>query len=1331
MILIPSVRRGVNRDSGSSVTFLKLPWKLRKARTYTEAIESACGGLFTQPMKFRTILTLLPAVASAAGPASDPAFFENHIRPVLVTECIECHGAEKQKGDLRLDYRDGWKKGGESGAVIIPGDPSKSLFMRAIRHEELDMKMPSKRPKLSDATIAHFEQWIAAGAVDPRNEPSKERPVVPWERLAAERAKWWSLQPVANPPVPPVRDANWSAQAVDRFLLNRMEAAGLAPAPDADAAVLVRRIFFVLIGLPPSADDVSAFVKAAAVDRPAAVAALVDRLLASPRFAEHWARHWLDLMRYAETHGSEGDPEIPEMWRYRDYVIRAMNDDVPWDALIREHIAGDLLPQPRWNKDGGWNESALGVAHLRLVEHGFQPVDTRDEQVKTVDSQIDVLTKAFQGLTVSCARCHDHKFDAVSQRDYTAIAGVMESSRPAMITIDSPARLKAGADALAAQKQRIKEAMVAAWNREADAIPERLLGGRARAEKAAQLAAEIAAIERPMAELRAIARTRVIERRGKTTAAAAEVPAPIRRWSFDAAPESGELAGGAVVKNGRLILDGRGHFRSAPLGVELSAKTLEAWVSPATLDQRGGGVVGVETANGSVFDTVVFAEHENRRWMAGSNFGQRSRPAGGEDESARPGELVHLAITYESDGTIAVFRNGAPYGKSWKIGNAPVAFPKDARALVGLRHTGGGNPFFHGEVDEARIYDRALSPAQIAASYQAGPELVIVTPEELAGALTPPERARATELSERLTKAKRELEAIGPAGKDPWSGALADAEKNPANPLHGWVANTAPVAPERGISADSGLLPFRHGPGVATVAQGDFVIPHDGARAISELLPAGVGTGLLSRKHGGIASTARFQIKTDFISIRAAGAGAQCRVIVDGYPLGTNPIFPRAQLNSPDVRWIRMDTKYRRGSWAYIEFSTALDNPRRERGDERSWFFVDAIHEHDGEGPRDPAPSWGGLFGSGEPAARAAAFRDAVKAAIVAWANRTLSPEQRELLNALNARGLLAQMPDSVQPLVADFRKMEAELVVPVRIPGVVEADSYDTAFLPRGDHLKPAAPVPRGYVAILSPGGAARKASGRFEVAAAITAPQNPLTSRVMANRVWLHVFGRGIVPTPDSFGKMGELPTHPELLDHLATQFAADGWSLKKMLRSLMLTRAFQLASEPSAAATARDPGNALLSHARVRRLPAESIRDSLLAVAGRLDFTAFGPPERDGNRRSVYQSVRRNSLNPFLAVFDAPKPFSTLGRRDATNVPAQSLTMMNDPFVISCAEIWAKKAEALPAAERVPTMFVAAFGREPSPDELRAATGYAGESLRDLAHALVNAKEFIYIR
>jgi hypothetical protein len=446
---------------------------------------------------------------------------------------------------------------------------------------------------------------------------------------------------------------------------------------------------------------------------------------------------------------------------------------------------------------------------------------------------------------------------------------------------------------------------------------------------------------------------------------------------------------------------------------------------------------------------------------------------------------------------------------------------------------------------------------------------------------------------------------------------------------------------------------------------------------------------------------------------------------------------------------------------AYLEFATAADQTRRDKNvkDKNgvSWFGVSEIVCHDGDGPRDAESANAALLKGNAPRSAkelAARYEDAIAGALAAWHAGTLDESQRLLLDSLIRRGLL---PTSlarlggVKSLVEQYRRLEAEVPAARHAPGVLESFGIDAPLLPRGDHLKPGEPIPRGYLGVFGATAFPTKRSGRLELANAMTAPQNPLTARVMANRIWLHIFGRGIVATPDNFGRMGEKPTHPELLDYLATRIAGENWSLKGMVRFLVTTRAFALSSEAPGEARERDAANDLLTHARVRRLEAESIRDSLLAVSGRLDPQMSGPGVANtGNgdrlRRSIYLTIRRTALNPFLEVFDAPKPFTTAGRRDATNVPAQSLTLLNDPFVIDCARMWAErlvkdKADETPEG-RIRRMFAAAFAREPSASEIAASKGYLAAASstplledapawRDFAQSLFNAKEFIFLR
>jgi len=304
----------------------------------------------------RTGTAILAALLLGAGPAAasefapeDLEFFEQKIRPVLVEHCYTCHNStEIAESGLRLDYRGGMLEGGMRGPAIEPGKPRGSLLLRAMRHPSLDFRMPLGGAKLPDEVIADFERWIEIGAPDPRDEPPSAdalREATAWQTILEQRKSWWSLQPIDDPEPPEVAAADWSRNGIDRFLARGIADAGLEPAPLAEPRVLMRRLSYVLTGLPPTPAQVDDFERRAAIDRDAAVADEIDRLLADPAFGERWARHWMDWIRYAETHGSEGDPPVPYAWRYRDYLIRALNADVPVDRLIREHLAGDLLKE--------------------------------------------------------------------------------------------------------------------------------------------------------------------------------------------------------------------------------------------------------------------------------------------------------------------------------------------------------------------------------------------------------------------------------------------------------------------------------------------------------------------------------------------------------------------------------------------------------------------------------------------------------------------------------------------------------------------------------------------------------------------------------------------------------------------------------------------------------------------------------------------------------------------------------------------------------------------------------------------------------------------------
>ena len=1027
------------------------------------------------------------AVGAGPGEATGLDFFEKRIRPVLVEQCYDCHSAEKKKGGLALDHRAGWEQGGDSGAVIVVGKPEESLLIESLRHIDPDLKMPKKAPKLDARVIADFAQWIAMGAPDPREAPvakTVERQRT-WAETLAERRQWWCFQPIANPPPPAVRATEWSAHPVDRFILAKLEEQGLTPAPQADAVTLARRLAFALTGLPATEEQVVAV-------RNESVGNLADRLLASPAFGERWARHWLDLARYAETYGSEHDYLNPFAWRYRDYVIRAFNDDLPYDRFVQEQIAGDLLA-PRWRD--GLDEARLGVAWHRMTESYATPVDVKREEVSAIDWQIESLGKSFLGLTITCARCHDHKFDPISAEDFYALYGVFASTRPTLSILDDPARLTARDAELAHLKDQLRGALAS-------------------------------------------------------------------RWSADA--------------------------QAGALGAALQREARDA-LSPLRI--------------------LAKADHFSTAWAAL------------RDQAVRPSM---------AESTFADFTRGDLAG--WRV---------------------------------------------------SGPGL-------------------------------------------------------PAQP------------------APAGLL---------SLAAGE--------RFVRAIQPAGFFSDRISERHGGAIRSPDFILATGAVSVLAGGTGkARLRLVIENFQndlllfQGVNP-----NLETPAPRWVTMRIKEQwRGRRARIEVLTRddktcvgaqKDQAAWAKTDGRSSFGIQRVVLHDGDAPVNPSPLPAALW-SVEPKSWedfTAQLARVAQTALAAWQADRASDEDARLLQALLEGGALASQPEmspEVAALAAKFRAAEDGIPVPTRAPGVWDDGyAFDAEFFPRGDHTKPGPAIPRRFLEVLGGAPLGGADSGRLALARELTRRDNPLVARVMVNRVWQELFGRGLVATPDNFGRMGELPTHPELLDHLATKFVEDGWSVKKLIRYLVASRTWQLAAEPSPRADALDPANALLSHAAVRRLDAEAIRDALLAVGGNLQPEHRGPgvpvfyrtqidpdkqppsgPVDGGGCRSVYLETRRLFPSEFLAAFDAPKPNILSGRRSETNVPAQSLALLNDPFVAHQAGLFAARtADAGDDRQRIARLYQFAFTRPPTAAETDRALAFlhaAGDDAwRDFAHALFNLKEFIYLR
>lgn len=1095
-------------------------------------------------------VALLACLGAASAIAAVPSgekieFFEQQIRPVLAQQCWSCHGQKMQHGGLRLDSREAALEGGGRGAAVVPGDPARSVVIRALRHEGPEMPLGGR---LSSEQVSAFVEWIEDGAPWPATKrTSQQGPSL--EQRAREH---WAFQPLGSASPPKTGDQEWTLTEVDAFIVAALQEAGLKPAAQADRRTLIRRLSFDLTGLPPRPEAVEAFVDD---ESPEAYRKLVDRLLDSQRFGEHWARHWMDWVRYCESHGSQGDFRLPMAWRYRDYLIRAFNADVSYDQMLLEYLAGDMLENPRINPDEGLNESILGLGNLRMVEYGYFPVDALDDQVKVVDNQIDVLSKAFQGLTVSCARCHDHKFDPIAQKDFYGLYGVFASSRHGLVTVDTPEVLAKGRDRLKDLRRAIKRGLVEEWSRLPHAVADSL-------------------------------------------------------------------------RQARLSLD---------------------------TNQR---------------DSV---EHQSVRIRA-------------------------LVEALAGD-------------------DLPEEHP--VRAWLTLR---------------------AFEPDALTEQWDALREHWL-----------------------REAEARREFNAK--TFRQAWD--LRDTGE-----YGDW---------------------FPHGPGLPAQPSesGEFRVPPEGETVIGGLLPAGVHTGLDSQKYGGIVGSPRFEVASDSISLRVAGGNfASARLVVENYPIGVGgsgagSIHPAINLNDDRPRWLRLDTAYRKGQNAYIELETLDDrsrayrrmpqDPEAAKEDGRSYFSVAEIVFHDGDQPPKEDPLAILHLLEGEPPTSLEEleqrFDSLARDAVQAWADQTLNERQAAFLDSLIRVGLLPNRLDelpALRDLVQAYREAEGTAPVPRRAPGVLPGTSYDQPLFRRGDHNSPAEPVRRGYLQFLRGEPFHTADSGRLELARELVREDNPLTARVLVNRLWYYLFGRGIVSTVDNFGSAGDRPSHPELLDFLAKRFMQRGWSVKDTIRYLVLSRTYQMSSAGSAQSRDADAENRLLQHQNFRRLPAESIRDSILEISGELDHTLYGPSidvyyvgktEGGGKRgpldgfarRSIYQAVRRNAQNPFLEIFDAPKPSTTRGRRDVTNIPAQSLAMLNDPFVVDQAAKWADRTLAdgsISPKERVLRMFRRALGREADAAETDllmsslyafaedyglADTAVMGSQdlWKDFAQSMFNLKEFIYLK
>ena len=636
--------------------------------------------------------------------------FDDQVAPLLVSHCLECHRGTQPEGGLNLADPKLASEGGDSGAAWIAGNAADSLLWERIDSDE----MPPKHP-LDSSQKDVLKRWIDEGA----RWGSESLDLFSITTDTRAGRDFWSLQPIGDVTVPSPK-TNWGRNAIDAFVLHRLEQTNLQPSPDADPRSLIRRLYFDLIGLPPTPQQVSAFV---ADPSEAAYQKVVDDLLSSQHYGERWGRHWLDVVRFGESDGYERNFQRDNAWHYRDWVIDAFNHDMPYDAFVRMQLIGDQLS----NGIEGAAATGFWVAGVHNTTVGgskrMQQLARQDE----IEEVLGTLGQAFVGLTFNCARCHDHKFDPITQTEYyqlsSAISGLGFGERNVPLPIEQA--------------------------------------------KLVDLNAQLSRQQAELASLDKAARDRVISARKENPAATPEPPAAISRWEFDSDLNDsvgrlhGKAHGTARLENGALVLDGQSFVETTPIPNDVAEKTLEAWVQLDDLNQRGGAAITLGALDGGAFDAIVFGEREPKRWMPGSDGFARTDSFGGVEEADALDRPVHVAIVYQSDGTIIGYRDGLAYGHSVRKAGLRSFASESAQVLFGLRHKPpGGNRFLKARIHRAAFYDRALSPDEIAAS--AGNAAEFVSEAQLVASMDDQElecRSLLRESLSELVKARDEQAA--------------------------------------------------------------------------------------------------------------------------------------------------------------------------------------------------------------------------------------------------------------------------------------------------------------------------------------------------------------------------------------------------------------------------------------------------------------------------------------------------------------------------------------------------------------------------------------------
>ncbi len=1089
--------------------------------------------------------------------AEELAFYDKEVEPILDKYCFRCHGKEKVKGGFRLNTREGIFKGGDTGPAVKLDKPEESLLLQAIQYKE-GLEMPPNA-KLPAKEIETLTRWVKAGvpmksggtplAAD-KHEPEGGK-------VTPESRNYWAYRALARPAVPEVKDKARVANPIDAFLLARLEPKGLTLSAPADRTALIRRVTYDLIGLPPTPEEIDAFVKDSS---PNAYEKLVDRLLASPQYGEKWGRHWLDLVRYAETHGYERDSAKPFAWRYRDYVINSFNKDKPYDVFLTEQLAGDEL-------DKVTPETLTATGYYRLGVWDDEPADRAQLRYDVLDGIVSTTSQVFLGMTVGCARCHDHKKDPIPQRDYYKLLAFFNDVTD--MNVKNTRRMATDEDRVAYQRQT-----------------------KAKREEEGKLYQQIYQLEQQFA---------------------------------------------------------------------------------LALAEKKPGEAPLQAASDIVDLTYRFYRDT---WDKLPDFDATKV----ETEGRVASNLFSLAPASRSEAMGLVFE-----GK--------LKVPEQGEYTFSVDSTAGARLLIDGKV----FIDQPLKGRhsdQAKATLEAGPRAIRL------------EYFNAYEQ---------------PSLKVAWSG--------PGVPRR--LLSEGPASGERVILADSRTKPQMWS--YTTVA------PSDGWNQ-----PAFDVSGW-TKGQGGFGTR------------------------------GTPGAIVRTRWDSKDI-WMRK-------TFAVEELPESL--------------ALDLHHDDDVE-----------VFLNGQPIYKASGFlvkyarlplrADALKAVkkgenlIAVHCHQQAggqyvdvglveTRDKVDLTDLIKQHGTEILGKEAADRYVALSTQLEASRKAVVEEPGyeimsVEERGRKPTTILIRGNPNSPGEKVEAGFpevlvstaVKIAERDANAPSAGKRLALAKWLTDPKNPVPARVMANRLWQYHFGRGLVPSSNDFGKLGEGVTHPELLDWLASEFMAGDWKIKRMHKLLMMSNAYQMTAAANGKGMQVDPANNLWWRFNMRRLSAEEVRDSILAVTGKLNLKAGGPPvypfiprevlagqsvpgqgwgrstPDEASRRSVYVHVKRSLLVPILATHDQADTDSSCAVRFTTTVPTQSLGMLNGEFTNEQAGYLVERIQREVPNDlngQVRRVLRLVAGRVPTAEEIKKDVAFikglqtnakltADEALKRYCLLAINLNEFVYL-